>query len=203
MLDITGRRCVVIGGGPVALRRAEALLEAGGTAVVIAPDIDPGLTDLPLEIINRAYQPGDLTGAWLVVIASDDPQANDQVARDARDSGILVNRADTPQGGDFTVQAAARIGPITLSVDTAGTSATSAAAIRDELADALDPLWPRLIELAGPWRAILQARYPEASKRIPKLKNLCGPRARTILKDQGEAALQAYYDALANNPNAE
>jgi len=181
----------------VALRRAKALVQAGGEVVLIAPLIEPELSALPIQIHQRAYQTSDLAGARLVVVASNDATVNEAVAREACANGVLVNRADAPESGDFTVMASAELGPITLAVDSGSTSATAAATIRDELCDALDPHWPKLIELAKPWRAIIQSRYPDANKRLPKLKQLCGPHARGILTEQGEEPLQAYYDALA------
>ncbi len=197
MLDIKGRRCVIVGGGSVALRRARALIEAGGEITVIAPDFEPGLSSLPLKQIKRPYQQGDLAGAWLVIIASNDPQVNESAARQAREAGVLVNRADDPETGDFTVPAHAHHGLITLAVHTGGVSAAAAAAIRGELSKALNPDWPRLIGLASTWRPILKDKFPDRDQRRAKLKKLCGPQAMTILIEQGEQALLDYYRDLA------
>lgn len=197
MLNLKNKRCVVVGGGPVACRRARALLDAGGEVTVIAPEIQPELSALPIEPHPRTYQTGDLAGACLVVIATGDATANETITRDARDAGVWVNRADAPEAGDFTVPAVGRHGPITLAVDTGGVSASAAAVIRDELSQALDTDWPQLLRLAKPWRAILQSSIPDPAQRLASLKQLCGPRAREILKDRGEAALKTYYEALA------
>lgn len=196
MLNIQAKRCVIIGGGPVALRRAGALLDADARVTVIAPDIDPGLAELAVELRQRPYQPGDLDGAVLVVVASDDPKVNTAVAQDARRAGVLVNRADDPTAGDFIVPAHAHHGPITLAVHTGGTSAAASAIIRRELSDALDPDWPRLIQAASAFRSMIQERVPDPKQRRQRLKQLTDPHAMAILKQQGEAALRDYYQTL-------
>lgn len=196
MLDIQGKCCVVVGGGPVALRRAQALLQAGGEVTVIAPTLGPELSALPLERLERPYQHGDLNGAWLVIIASSDPGVNEAVARDAREAGVLVNRADDPEAGDFTVPAHAHHGQVTLAVHTGGVSAAAAAAIRRELSDALDPDWPVLIEQAAAFRSIIQEGFTDPDERRRRLLKLADPQALAILKERGEAALLDYYRGL-------
>ena len=197
VLDIKARRCVVVGGGPVAIRRARSLLEAGGDVRVIAPQLSADLSSLPIELIKRPYQHGDLAGAWLVIIASNDREVNESAAREAREVGAFINRADDPGAGDFTVPAHAHHGPITLAVDTGGVSAAAAAAIRDELSMALNPDWSRLIELASPWRSIIKDRFQVGDPRRTRLKKLCDPQAMAILIEQGEQALLDYYRDLA------
>jgi precorrin-2 dehydrogenase/sirohydrochlorin ferrochelatase len=196
MLNIQDKRCVVVGGGPVASRRTRALLEAGAAVTVIAPEMDPNLTALPIERRQRTYQEGDLAGAFLVVIASDNPEVNAAVSHEARRIGVLVNRADAPHEGDFTVPAHAHHGPITLAVHTGGVSATAAATIRRELSDALDPHWQVLIERATAYRSIIQERFADPDERRRRLLKLADPQALAILRDRGEAALDDYYKAL-------
>ena len=197
MLNLSGKRCVIVGGGPVAVRRAKALREAGASVTVIAPNTEPELTAPPLELHHRPYRTGDLGGAFLVVIATDDPQVNEAVARDAQAAGVLVNRPDNPDAGDFTVPAHAHHGPITLAVHTGGASASASATIRRELSDALDPDWPTLIELAAGFRPLLQRRYPDPAERRERLMKLADPHAMAILKDRGKDALLDYYRGLA------
>lgn len=200
MLNLQGKRCVVVGGGPVALRRAGALLDSGGAVTVIAPVVEPELDALPIELHRRPYQAGDLSGAFVVVIATDDPKVNEAVARDAHAAGVLVNRADNPDAGDFTIPAHAHHGPITLAVHTGGASASASATIRKTLSDALDPDWPRLVELAAGFRPIIQQRYPDPAQRRERLMKLADPQAMAILKGRGKDALLEYYRGLAG-PN--
>ncbi len=93
-LDLTGKAAVVIGGGRVALRRTRTLVEAGAKVTVIAPALHPELSTLPVTTLQRRYQHGDLTGAWLVHAATDDPEVNASVATAAQDLGIWCVRAD-------------------------------------------------------------------------------------------------------------
>ncbi len=203
MLDIQGKRCVIIGGGPVALRRARALLAAGGEVTVISPAIGPELSALALDRLERPYRHGDLKNARLVIIASNNPKVNQMAAREAELAGVLVNRADGLGAGDFTVPAHERHGPVTLAVDTGGTSASAAAAIRRALSDALDPDWPRLIELASPFRSILRERFADVDQRHARLKRLADPQAMALLKDQGEEAVLDYFKALTQTQDAD
>jgi siroheme synthase-like protein len=200
VLNVHDRRCVVVGGGPVALRRARALREAGGQVFVIAPVAEPEFDKLPLEVAHRPYAKGDLDGALLVVVATDDPAVNETVAADARAAGVLVNRTDDPPAGDFSVPAHEHHGPVTIAVDTDGISATAAAAIRRELSNALDPDWPRLLDAVRPYRQWIQDRFAERSERLARLAQLTGPQAMRTLKQAGPQALMAFCDRLAD-PN--
>ncbi|MEX0653523.1 MAG: NAD(P)-dependent oxidoreductase [Phycisphaeraceae bacterium] len=200
MLKLRGRRCVVIGGGAVARRRAAALLECGAEVTVIAPEPGERWTALAVTLVRRAYEPGDLAGAVVAVAATDVPAVNAQVVREAAERGVLVNRVDDPAAGDFTVPAHARHGPITLSVDTAGRSPSAAVAIRQQLGDALDPDWPRLLEIAGPYRAQLQATGADPAERHARLRRLTDADAMAILKAQGPDALHAHCRAIADHP---
>src|SRR5881392_610399 len=80
MLDLTGRRVVVVGGGRVALRRAQALLAAGALVHVIAPQVDPALAGPEVTVSRREYRDGDLAGTWLAHAATGDAAVNARVA---------------------------------------------------------------------------------------------------------------------------
>lgn len=201
MLKVEGTRCVIVGGGAVARRRAEALLAAGAEVVVIAPHPDAALAAMGLTLLERPYQAGDLAGARLVVIATDDEAVNAVAAREAAERGVLVNRADAPDAGDFTVPAHAHHGPLTLAVHTGGVSASAAAAIRRQLSEALDPDWPRLLELVAPYRPAIQARMTDPAERQDRLRKLTDARAMNILKAQGPDALRRHCESLASAPD--
>ena len=196
MLNIRDKRCLIVGGGPVARRRARTLLDAGAVVTMVAPVCEPELTALPIELHPRPYHGNDVAGVVLVVIATDDPEVNDTVSRDARAAGVLVNRVDAPALGDFIVPAHAHHGPITLAVSTGGMSASASAAIRSELSDALDGDWARLLACAAEYRAMIQEQVTDPEARREKLLKLADTHAMTILKEQGEEALRAYYKSL-------
>jgi precorrin-2 dehydrogenase/sirohydrochlorin ferrochelatase len=197
MLRVAGRRCVVIGGGRVAARRARALLDAGAAVSVIAPRVSNEIEALDVVVTRRRYERQDLEDAMLVVVATDDPGVNQAVGDEARAAGVLVNRADEPAAGDFTVPAHARHGPVTLAVHTGGASAAAAAAIRRELSAALDPDWPRLLETVAPFRAAVQALKLEADARRGRLERLVSTEAMRTLKAEGRDAFRRYCERVA------
>ncbi|MFW6033425.1 MAG: precorrin-2 dehydrogenase/sirohydrochlorin ferrochelatase family protein [Phycisphaeraceae bacterium] len=190
MLKVRGRRCVVVGGGGVAARRARTLRDAGAEVLVVAPEVDPAIDELAIAIERRPYQTNDLDGARLVVAATDDRELNDRIARDAEARGVLVNRADVPGAGDFSVPAHAHHGPVTIAADTSGISASAAAKIRRSLSEALDPDWPRLLECARPFRAEVQQRFVDPQERQDRLRRLTDEDAMAMLKARGDEALR-------------
>ena len=201
MLKVAGRRCVVVGGGPTAVRRAASLRAAGARVTLIAPRVETGADLAETLLLQRAYQPGDLHEAFLVVIATDQREVNEQAAREAQQVGALVNRADDPDSGDLTIPAHAQHGAVTLAVHTGGISAAAAAAIRRELSDALDPDWPRLLEIAAPFRARIQEHYPDSQERQRMLIRLTDEQAWTVLKQQGPDALEQHLRTLLPSPS--
>lgn len=208
MLKLGGRPCVVIGGGKVATRRTTSLLEAGANVVVISPQMTDSLRQLHAEfkvkaparllLIPRPWHLGDLNGAYLAVIATDDPAANQGAANEARALGILINRADVPDQGDLTFPAHAHHGPITLAVHTNGISAAASAAIRRELSQAMAPHWQVMLEAAALWREKIQQAIDDPSGRRARLIALTDQYAIDTLIEQGPAALQQLYAQLAD-----
>ena len=132
-LDLTGLPVLVVGGGPVALRKATGLFEAGAAVTVVAPDVVDGVAEIA-TVERRAYATDDLTGMRLVFTATDDPAVNAQVAADARAAGVFVNSADDPDNCTFILPAIARRGSLTVAVSTGGVSPALASRLRDEIA---------------------------------------------------------------------
>jgi uroporphyrin-III C-methyltransferase / precorrin-2 dehydrogenase / sirohydrochlorin ferrochelatase len=145
MLDLAGRRTVVVGGGPVALRRVRGLLEAGAHVVVIAPSVLPELAALPITVLRRPYRRGDLSAAWLAHAATSDPEVNARVAAEAEDNRIWCVRADDAAASRAWTPAVTRHGGITVAVSSAADPARSQrlrAAIALALADGSLPVRP-------------------------------------------------------------
>lgn len=166
-LDLAGRRCVVVGGGAVAERKTSGLLAAGAAVTVIAPELTPGLRALAsagtITGEARPFASGDLAGAVLVFAATDRREVNAAVVAEAREVGALVNVADAPDEGDFSVPALLRRGRLTVGVSTAGGSPAVAGLVRDRLAAALDDGDVALLDLVATLREELLA----AGRRVP------------------------------------
>lgn len=139
MLNVENRNVVVIGGGAVALRKIEELLQSGAFVHVISPDILPAITDLKnsfsgrIEIIERRYAPGDLDGAWLVYSATNNSAVNEAVFREAESKKIFINAVDDPGNCSFIVPSVINRGDLMVSVSTSGSSPAMAALLRREI----------------------------------------------------------------------
>lgn len=193
MLEVAGRRCVVVGAGPVGARRARSLAEAGARVVVVALQVHPSVRLAGVQVEQRAFEPSDLDGALLVVVATDVAEINDAVAEAAAERGVLVNRADDASAGQLSFMTTHQDGPLTVALHSGGASASAATRIRDELVEQLDPDWVRLLTLALPARHAIQQRYADAAKRSALLRRLSDDNAMQTLKTGGESALKALY----------
>lgn len=138
VLDLTGRPCLVVGGGTVALRKVAGLVEAGARVTVVSPSLTPALLRLaaeaPLRWRPREYAQGDAVGFPLVMVATGDRAVNAAVAAECRERGIWVNCADDPARCDFVLPSVLRRGAVTVAVSTGGRSPTMARLVREELA---------------------------------------------------------------------
>ena len=159
-LDLRGRRCLVVGGGSVAVEKVHGLLDCEAHVAVVAPHIDDELRRLPVRIERRAFRDDDLDGNLLVVAATDDRAVNAQVSRAAAERSLLCNVADDPELCSFILPALVRRDPIVVGVSTGGASPALAQRIRADIA-----------ELVGPEHAALARRLaalrPWAKRTLP------------------------------------
>lgn len=132
MLNLKNKRCTVIGGGKVALRKTRTLLAAGAMVTVITPAADENLTVLAAEgkinLLLRGYQPGDVNGSFLVIAATDNAELNRTIAADAP---CLVNVVTEPELGNFSVLAHSASGRLTFTAFGGGLPAFTALLARD------------------------------------------------------------------------
>lgn len=195
MLHVRERRVVVVGGGATARRRIASLAECGARVVVIAPRVDDQIEGPSVQVHRREYRAGDLEGAFLVVIATDDREINAAVQREAAGGGVLINRTDESEQGDLAVMAHGRRGPVTVAVSTGGTSAQAAALIRDQLVAGLDESWVTLLGTIGEFRERLRG-LSESATRQAALRRLTDEQARRVLETGGEAALREHCERI-------
>lgn len=139
-LDVAGKRCIVVGGGQVARRKVDSLLECGAAVTVISLDVVPtllALSPVRLNMCQRAYQGDDLEGAFLAIAATNDRAVNARVVADAQARGVLVCTADGGPGSDFHFGAVVRRDDLTVAVSSGGRSPTFSRLLCDEIERAL------------------------------------------------------------------
>jgi len=136
-LNISGKKCVVVGGGPVALRKVRTLLEHGASVEVISPDPCSELSQLAesreIRVLQRSYQAGDLQDAIIAIAATNDSNTNLEVVKEARRKAVLVNVVDDPESSDFIAPSYMRRGDVAIAISTGGRSPALARKIRTRL----------------------------------------------------------------------
>ena len=136
-IKLAGRRVVIIGGGPVAASKLQALLNAGADITVVAPEIVPEIRSSSVTILERGFQLSDLDGAWLVVAAAT-PDVNRVVAQAAETQHIFVNAVDDPPNASMYLGGVVRRAGVTFAISTDGRAPALAGLLRE----ALDSLLP-------------------------------------------------------------
>lgn len=144
-LDLRGRRVVVVGGGPVATAKVQALHEAGAEVLVVAPSLDVRLRHSGLVVRERPFRALDLEGAWFVVAAAT-PAVNAAVATEAERRRLFVNAVDDPAHATAYLGGVVRRSGVTLAISTGGIAPALAGLLRE----ALDAVLP---EDLGRWLA--------------------------------------------------
>jgi precorrin-2 dehydrogenase / sirohydrochlorin ferrochelatase len=157
-LVLDGRRCLVVGGGKVALRKVEGLLACGGRVTVVAPRINPDLRALSgVMIEERPWRPEDMDGMWLVIAATDDPSVNRAVYDAGQRAGVWVNGADDPANCSFTLPSVVRRGDLQVTVSTGGRSPALSTWLRRRLEGEIGPEYAVLLDLLATERDGLKA----------------------------------------------
>jgi precorrin-2 dehydrogenase/sirohydrochlorin ferrochelatase len=168
-LKLTGRRCVVVGGGEIGLEKVEGLLACDGRVVLVAPEAVPELEALAaegsIEWLRREYEPGDLEATFIVIAATDDTDVNIRVYEDAERLAMLVNIVDVPPLCNFILPAIVRTGPLAIAISTAGASPALAKRIRDEIADEYGEPYARLAILLNDARGWAKSTLPTYQDR--------------------------------------
>jgi siroheme synthase-like protein len=168
---LEGLRCVVVGGGQVAERKVEALLDTGARIEVISPSASAALVQWAaagrITHIPRRFDDADVSGAFMVIAATNDRSTNEAVAWAGRQRNILVNVADDPKAGNFHTAAAVRQGDLLLAVSTGGASPAVAALVRRKLEAVFGHEYAELLAILGALRSRVTREVPEVER--PKL----------------------------------
>jgi len=191
MLKLRGRRAVVVGGGPVATRKARSLVGAGAEVTLVAGVGGPrdGARLPGVKVLDEDYRPHLLAGALLVFACADDAAVNRRVAVDARKAGALVNCADQPDDCDFFLPACFADGPVTVAVGTGGASPALAAGLRDHLAQAMPARTGEFAELLAELRAEVKGKVAKPQDRARILRKLASSETFELFTERGRQAV--------------
>jgi precorrin-2 dehydrogenase / sirohydrochlorin ferrochelatase len=152
-LDIRDKKCVIVGGGEVAARKAERLLDCGAKVFVISPKVSPALAALKekkmISHIDAQYSGDLINGAALVIGATDDEKTNAAISLDARRQGIPVNIVDDPQKCDFILPSLVQRGDLAITIGTGGKSPALARHLREELEAQYGKEYETLLNILG------------------------------------------------------
>lgn len=169
LVDVKGKRCLVVGGGQVAERRIASLLEAKAQVTVVSPSfsqqIGAWVRDGIVEGRQRPYETGDGAGAFLVVAATDAADVNDRICGDAMRAGQLINMCERPELGNFIVPSTVRRGKLVISVSTSGASPTVAAAIRRQIEAEFGDEYEIYLDFLSEFRLRVQELVKDTNQR--------------------------------------
>ncbi len=197
MLRIENRSCLIVGGGAVGVRKAEALLLAGAEVTVVSIDASHELADLEatgkIRVMHEPYHANMLDGMDLVFAATNNTAVNAQITQEAQAAGLLVNSADAPDTGSFIVPATVRRGDLCLSISTGSASPKLAARIRRELEARFPENYALYIEVLATMRNAVKQMTESPEQRGRALEALLDHEADiriAIEADGAEAALE-------------
>ncbi len=169
-LKLTGRRCVVIGGGEIGLEKTEGLLACGGDVTLIAPQAGAALEAYAAEGSIRWEQreyagAQDLEGAFMAIACTDDTDVNIKIYEDAERRAMLVNVVDVPPLCNFILPAIVRTGPLAIAISTAGASPALAKRMKREISELFGEEYARLAVMLNDARGWAKGTLPTYQDR--------------------------------------
>src|SRR6476660_10434874 len=207
-LKLTGRRCVVVGGGEIGLEKVEGLLASDGRVVLVAPDAVEELQELAaegsIEWIRRDYEPGDLEATFIAIAATDDTDVNIRVYEDAERRAMLVNIVDVPPLCNFILPAIVRTGPLAIAISTAGASPALAKRMKREVSELFGEEYARLAVMLNDARGWAKGTLPTYQDRKAFFEGIVNgePDPIELLRAGDEGAVQEIIESarLAATP---
>lgn len=198
-LNLTGRRCLVFGGGKIAEGKVLKLIDSGANIIVISPDATQAIRDAAnrgdIEINPREYHTGDLQGAFLAIAATNDRAVNQGIFEEAENLGVLLNAVDDPARCSFIAPSIVERGPVTLAISTGGASPALARKLRETLAESSALDWADATSVLSKARELIKEQQTAVDPQrwqcsmTPELLAL----ARSGLEDK---ALEQLMDGL-------
>jgi len=174
-LEVKNRRCLVVGGGGVALRKVQGLVEAGARVTVVAPEVIEPMSTMAERgeiVLERRRYDGDATGGWsLVFAATDDREINERVFLEAEEAGVWANVADDPEICSFHLPARVRRGSLQIALGSAGEAPFAVARLRRLFERRLGEEWGEWLAAAARYRTrvrSLELSGPEMNERYDR-----------------------------------
>jgi precorrin-2 dehydrogenase/sirohydrochlorin ferrochelatase len=168
-LRLTGRRCLVVGGGEIGLEKIEGLLACDGDVVLVAPDACEPVRELAAEGSitweRREFETGDLEGKFMVIAATNDTDVNISVYDAAEERAMLVNVVDVPSLCNFILPAIVRTGPLAIAISTAGASPALAKRIKREISASFGEAYAELAGILNDERGWAKGTLPTYQDR--------------------------------------
>jgi precorrin-2 dehydrogenase len=196
-LKLTGRRCVVVGGGEIGLEKVEGLLACDGDVTLIAPEAEAALEQYAREGSIRWERRGyggaaDLEGVFIVIAATDDTEVNIAVFEDAERRAMLVNVVDVPPLCNFILPAIVRTGPLAIAISTAGASPALAKRMKGEIEGQFGEPYARLAVLLNEVRGWAKGTLPTYQDRKQFFEGIVGgePDPVALLRAGDEQAVR-------------
>lgn len=193
-VELSDKKGLIVGGGTVALRKAEKLLPYGPELTAVSPEFQPGFASLPgLTLLQQPFSPELLEGMYFVIAATGDPALNHRIAALCRARGTLVNVADDRAWCTFLFPALVRDGPLSVGVSTGGASPTGAVWVKEQIGALLPRGFGSLLEWLESVRPAVRAAAEQDGREalFARLFAACLELGRPLTQEELEEILSA------------
>lgn len=190
-LDIDGKKCVVVGGGDVAYRKACGLKEAGGRVTVVSPEFCKNfLSENDIILKEKEYEVSDIDLAVIVIASTNNEEVNKNVYTDATNKNIPVNVVDQPHLCSFIVPSIIKSGDLRISISTSGTSPALAKNIRKSLQKQFGQEYADLTELLSRMRQLALTSIKDEKARKDVLTSFADNKYLEMIKQKGKKSVE-------------
>jgi len=204
LVDLSGQKVVVVGGGNVAQRKIESLLQHRAEVCVVARELTPRLRENveagKITFLGRKFQKEHLDGAMLVIAATDDTLLNRLVSTSARERGILVNAVDQPADCTFIVPSVLKRGQLLIAVSTSGQSPALARKVREDLENLFGEEYETLLALMGNLRREILSGGLSQEARKGIFENLVSSDILRMIREKNWEAVGSLLSEALGRP---
>jgi precorrin-2 dehydrogenase/sirohydrochlorin ferrochelatase len=200
MLNLSGKKIVVVGGGKVAERKIIGLIGSNASITVVAPEVSPKINQLAgsgkIVWFAKTFSSEDVAGAFMIFAATNKHEINQSIKAAAKECP-LVTIADDPEGSDFQVPAKVQRGRLTIAVSTGGASPNLAREIRDQLEQIYGNQYEEYLEFLFEARQQILRVVADPSEKSKLLKAIVGP--DLLNSEERQADFQALFKKWVKN----